>query len=300
MRRLLLTTVFLCLLGLVSETNAQSFEMYEGDTINFTDVEGKKQGYWVIFGRMRSVPGFSAEQKIEEGEYKNSRKQGLWKKYFPNQKLKSEITYKNNRPSGDYTTYYEDPHGVQEQGVWKSNRNTGDFKRYHKNGQVAQEFTFNASGKRDGVQKYYHENGQIEVEVNIKEGKEEGAMKRYYANGDLKEEKNFNGGVLDPASVKTYEPKEPMVAVVEEKAVEEKTTTVNTTDRPNEAVKHIGGVPDGYNKLYNKNRVISQDGYFKNGKLVDGKWYRYNNDGILMRIEIYKKGVYIGDGVIED
>jgi hypothetical protein len=35
-----------------------------------------------------------------------------------------------------------------------------------------------------------------------------------------------------------------------------------------------------------------------NGRLYDGKWYRYNTDGILIRIEIYKGGKFIGLGVI--
>lgn len=301
MRGVLLTTVFIFLLHLNSTASPQTYEMYEGDTINMVDVNSKKQGYWIIFGRMKNVPGFSADQRIEEGEYVNSKKQGLWKKYYPNEQLKSEITYKNNRPSGTYKLFYENGN-VEEEGVWKNNRQTGKFKRYYQSGQVMQDFSFAENGKRNGEQLYYHENGQLEVKVNIVEGKEEGLMQRWYPNGDLKEEKVFNGGVVDPASVKTYEPTQPVVEVEEEKLIPEKTTTVNTTDQPNQGASTapLRGIPDGYNKLYNKNRVISQDGYFKNGKLIDGKWYRYDNNGILIRIEIYKNGVYIGDGVIEE
>jgi antitoxin component YwqK of YwqJK toxin-antitoxin module len=273
-----------------------------GDTINFVDDAGKKQGYWIIFGTDKPTSGYAGDQKVEEGAYLSSRKTGPWKRYYPNDNLKSIINYVNNRPNGDYITYYETGK-IEEEGNWTNNRNTGTFKRFHKNGNVAQDFVFNETGKRDGVQKYYHENGQLEVEVNIAQGKEEGQMRRFYANGDLKEEKFFNGGVLDQASVKTYEPKQPLAAVVEEPDVEARTTEVNTVDVVNpgsKPVKGLRGVPDGYNKLYNKNRAISQDGYFKNGKLLDGKWYRYDDNGILEAIEIYKNGKYIGDGVIED
>ena len=38
----------------------------------------------------------------------------------------------------------------------------------------------------------------------------------------------------------------------------------------------------------------------ENYKLKDGKWYRYNKDGILLKIEVYKKGKYIGDAQIEE
>ncbi|MBL4651402.1 MAG: hypothetical protein JKY53_00855 [Flavobacteriales bacterium] len=52
--------------------------------------------------------------------------------------------------------------------------------------------------------------------------------------------------------------------------------------------------------MYNKNRQISQKGEFRGGRLVDGKWYRYDENGLLNSIEIYKNGKYIGDAQIED
>lgn len=33
---------------------------------------------------------------------------------------------------------------------------------------------------------------------------------------------------------------------------------------------------------------------------MDGKWFKYDENGILIRIEIYKDGRYIGDGVIDE
>jgi antitoxin component YwqK of YwqJK toxin-antitoxin module len=53
---------------------------------------------------------------------------------------------------------------------------------------------------------------------------------------------------------------------------------------------------DGYNKLYNKNDEIWMDGEFKGGKLWEGKLYRYDSDGILLKIEVWKNGKYHSDG----
>ncbi len=277
---------------------SQSVEVNENDTINVTDANGLKQGYWKIFGRMKNLPGYKADQLIEEGNYKNSRKTGLWKKYFPSEKLQSEITYSNNRPSGPYTIYYENGQ-VEEQGNWKSRRNTGDFKRWHKNGNVAQEFKFNETGKRDGVQKYYHENGQIELEVSVKNGKENGDMKRWYANGDLKEEKTFNDGVVDAGSVKTYEPKNAIVAVNEGNDVPDKAAPEVGEDKPNPAQK-VGVVWEGRHTLYNKNKQITKDGIFKRGKLWKGKWHKYDENGIKVSIEMFENGRYIGNAPLEE
>jgi antitoxin component YwqK of YwqJK toxin-antitoxin module len=48
--------------------------------------------------------------------------------------------------------------------------------------------------------------------------------------------------------------------------------------------------------LYNKDGEIWQDGTFKNGVLFDGKVYVYDSDGILLKVKVYKNGVYHSDG----
>lgn len=289
-------SIFL-LAGYEARAEWKSYEIYNGDTINRVDVNNKKQGWWVIFGKTaRKARGFAPEAKVEEGEYSNSRKIGLWKKYWPNENVRSEITYKSGRTNGPFTTYYESGK-IEEKGFWKNNRYTGDFTRYHKNGTPSQQLKFNEDGKRDGEQKFFYENGQEELVFTVKKGIEDGKLTRYYANGDVKEEKVFNNGEVDPASVKNYEPKKPMIEVEEEDVVPVKTAKTDPEDKPNPAVEFV---KDGYNKLVNKNKQISQDGIFKRGKLYTGKWYRYNSDGILLRIEKYRNGYYIGDAPIEE
>jgi antitoxin component YwqK of YwqJK toxin-antitoxin module len=57
---------------------------------------------------------------------------------------------------------------------------------------------------------------------------------------------------------------------------------------------------NGYYKLYNKNMQLSKDGVFKNYKLIDGKDYIYNKDGILISIQVFKNGFYVGDAPLEE
>ncbi|NNC82708.1 MAG: toxin-antitoxin system YwqK family antitoxin [Flavobacteriales bacterium] len=265
------------------------------EATNALDAEGRKTGYWIITGSVRPTKGYAPEQVIEEGNYEANKKTGLWKRYYPNGKLLSEITYANNIPNGPYKTYYET--GIPEEvGNWRFNKNTGDFKRYHPNGNLSQKFTFSENGIRNGQQLYYHENGQVELEVQINNGKEEGTLKRYYANGDLKETKEFNGGKMTEGSIKTYTMKKPEVVVKETPAVPVKRTQVVKNDTPNISVfKQTGN-----NTLYNKDRQISQSGYFKNGRLWNGKWYRYDRNGLLETIEVYKDGKLIGHAPIDE
>jgi antitoxin component YwqK of YwqJK toxin-antitoxin module len=265
------------------------------ENINQIDANGLKTGYWVIKGHMVNSTNYKPDQKIEEGTYVENKRHGLWKKYHTNGKLKSEITYYMNRPKGSYKLYY--PSGVlEEDGNWDDAKNVGEYKRFHPNGKTSQDFHFEPNGLRTGIQKYYYENGNLELEVEIKQGLEQGLMRRYYPNGDLMEEKILENGVVKKGSVKKYEQRSPEVKVVETPAVPLKHSVRNTEDKPNLEVFKF----NGKNTLYNKNRQVTQSGEFRDGRLWNGKWYRYNNDGLLEKIEVYREGTYIGNAPITD
>ena len=51
-------------------------------------------------------------------------------------------------------------------------------------------------------------------------------------------------------------------------------------------------------KTYNENKDIYMDGEFKDAKLWTGKHYIYDENGLLERIEVYKDGKYVGNGVL--
>lgn len=280
----ILLPIFVC-----SISSAQSYTIDKGDTINVIDENNLKQGFWRIFGKMKKLPGYEPEQVVEEGNYESSRKQGLWKNFFPNGKLKSEIAYVNSRPNGTYKTYFENGQ-VEEEGNWENTRNTGGFKRYHENGQTAQQFVFNETGKRDGKQVYFYENGQVMIEADIEAGKEK-FVKEYYEDGSIKAEKSFIDGELDVANTKVYEPKTP---IKEDKDLANAPIKVVKADKNDEVnVGTFNG--NGQHTMYNKDKQLSKVGFFENFKLMDGVFYKYDNNGILIVIEKYKAGRYIGD-----
>ncbi len=268
-----------------------------------TNEGGRRIGYWKVTGADKPTPGFSESAVIEEGEYDAGRKIGVWKTYYPSGKIKNEISYEGGRPKGPYTTYYENGQ-IEEKGNWSLNKNPGKFTRYYSNGQVQQEFNFDETGKRNGEQKYFHENGQLMMIGNWNGGKEDGEVKEYYDNGDLKSVRVFNGGKMDAAASQFKEPTKPEVAPKPEpepvKTTDNKVKTAETVQKA-ESIPNIGYFDgNGQHTLYNKNRQISHKGVFKNGQLLDGKVYRYNRDGILVKIEVYSGGSYVGDGVITD
>ena len=43
---------------------------------------------------------YRSDQKVEEGDYKDNLKEGKWLKYYNNDRVKHELTYQNDLPSG--------------------------------------------------------------------------------------------------------------------------------------------------------------------------------------------------------
>lgn len=288
-----LYTVLLALTLAGQHTLAQA-SVLQQDTINQVDPQGRKQGYWRIEAPKADKPGYTDGQLIEEGRYNAGKRIGTWKRYWPNGKIMSEVNYRSGLPRGEYRIYY--PNGrVEEQGTWDLDRNTGSFKRWHPNGKPAQEFLFDQYGLRDGIQKYFHENGQLAVEVSVKQGREEGSLKRFYANGELEETASFNNGEMDEASRKTFAARKPMADLTPAK--ESKAAPTVGSEESTNAVRFR---ENGFNTLYDKQLRISQTGEFKQGRLWDGRVYRYGGNGVLVRIEVYIDGRYAGDAPITD
>ncbi|MBS1569632.1 MAG: toxin-antitoxin system YwqK family antitoxin [Bacteroidetes bacterium] len=258
------------------------------DTINQVDAQGLKQGWWRLTGPVTDKPEYQVGNLYEEGRYVNSRRSGIWKRFWPNGRTMSEVTYVKGLPKGSYSTFYPDGK-LEEQGSWDMDRNTGTFKRWYSNGNLMQEFVFDPYGTREGVQKYYHENGSLEVSVNIAQGKEEGTLKRYYPNGDLQETAEYHGGDEAAGSFRSYKPKAAMTA--EPLHADAKAAPVKAADeQTNSAVFKV----DGWNTLYDDQHRLSQQGNFRKGRLWQGKVYKYDRNGILRKIEVYVDGKYVG------
>lgn len=300
MNKFLHIFIGICFVGLLQ---AQTFEISGKDTINQIDATGKKQGKWVLYGKHKPGGCYAPDKKAEEGKYQDNRKTGTWLDYFCNGNVRSKLTFVNGRPDG-YAQMFHENGKISEEGNWKNNRWVGNYKLYYDNGQIQHEFVFNASGKRDGPQKYFFENGQIAIEGNFVGGKESGLIKEYYENGDIKAEKNFADGNVDLASIKEYQPKKPIAPKSDSPADNAPVVKVREDERPNEAVKKEGAkgplVLNGEYKLYNKNKQITKDGVFKDSRFMDGKAYMYDENGILLRVAVYKGGVYVGDTQVEN
>ena len=263
----------------------------QDDKINQKDSQGKKQGKWVYFGKDRPEEKYPANGKIEEGPYVDDRKEGIWIKYYSDgvtPKLKGE--FHNNRPEGSYVKFY--PNGkVREMGSFERNLYRDSLKRFHENGLLEYEANYNGTGVEEGKVRYYYPNGQVEYEYQASNGKPSGKAVRYYENGDIKEILYYD----ETGSVAKREEREMVSSAVKltDPGISKESAPKLTANPKTKGSKFQ---PNGYNKVYNANDEIWQDGNFKNGQLWDGKVYEYDRDGILLKVKVYKNGVYHSDG----
>lgn len=200
------------------------------EDINKVDGLGMRQGPWKEFhpnGKVRS-----------EGQYVDDRRQGIFKEYDAQGGLKEMVKYDG---------------GVVDQKAQETL--TVDIKRtFHPNGKVASIGSYSKSGKREGLFKQFDTNGKattatiFQGDVLMAEGgvNELGVMQgpwvEYYASGEKRAEGSYSEGKKE-----------------------------------------------GDWTYYHKSGKVEQKGHFMNG-LAQGEWKWYFDNGSLHREEHYRKG----------
>jgi antitoxin component YwqK of YwqJK toxin-antitoxin module len=261
-------------------------EQEEGE-INKSDEAGKKQGPWIIFGRDKPDKGYPEAGKIEEGPYKDDRKHGTWTKYFKDGTTPKLIgEYSTGRPKGEFTKFHGNGK-VKSEGTYVNGKHQGELNRFYVDGTPSQVKNFNTEGKEEGAQKMYYPNGQVEVEYETKNGIKTGTQIRYTETGEVKQITTYgaDGEIENREDI-----------VVEEVVKEVETGGGGPTPGTNGKMMGKTFDEEGYNKVYNSDEELWMDGKFKVGKFWDGKIYKYDSDGILLKIEIWKNGKYHSDG----
>lgn len=198
----------------------------------------------------------------EQYEQINSIKNGSYKSYFNDGKLKSEGTFLNGLYNGAWIYYYSNGN-VQAKGSFVS----GD-------GTDVSEISGLPRNGRDGFWIFKHDNGKISQESNYLKGKLNGGFKDYNNVGVLTEESFYKNGVLDGKLVKYN----------------------NQAIKISEA-NFINGIAEGEEKIYYDSGKLKIQRSYKQGKL-DGVAKAFYENGNLEELSSYVKG--IEDGVSKD
>jgi len=256
---------------------------------NMHNSSGEKTGKWIFRGKDHPSLEYGDNIKVEEGRFVKGRKEGIWIKYYRDGKTtKLKGHYSNNRPSGFYIRYHKNAK-KQLEANFIQNKYKGVYNRYYSNGKLAYSGNYNNNGEESGLIQFFYKNGNIQTEYSAKNGRPFGKIKNYYRNGSLKSEILLDGDGKKKSAFSYELSVDKPIKVLDQKPIE-----APIVRNPN--THGVGFELFGYNKVYNENDEIWMDGTFKNGKLWDGKLYIYDEDGIIQKVKVFKKGVYHSDG----
>lgn len=268
---------------------AGSFTGYcQIDTLNQRDENGRKQGYWIYYGKDRPESGYPANGKVEEGNYKDDRKNGVWMRYHIDGKtLKLKGQYLNSRPYGSFEMYY--PNGnIRRKGfVTDGNDRYKEYEEYsyYESGTLKEKRTV------DSIFNYFESGCLMTITILSEEDIAKCVIVQYYYD---------SCNVVKDTTIGTIDLCKGIIREQKELALSNSPRAVICYGPPPSVSdpKTVGKPfdPNAYNKVLNNNDEIWQDGEFHQGRLWNGKVYIYDAGGILLKVEVYKNGVYHSDG----
>jgi antitoxin component YwqK of YwqJK toxin-antitoxin module len=120
-------------------------KIFEETVESYADGSAKVVRFFKEDGRDKTLVKeclyYPNHQKYMEGEYKNGKREGVWKSWNENGNLWSEGTFKNGLDEGLRTIYHENGKKFIE-GYYTNGKKTGIWKFYDENGNFVKEENF--------------------------------------------------------------------------------------------------------------------------------------------------------------
>lgn len=175
------------------------FTVMQGQEINISDQDGKKQGRW--------IKNYPNGKVMYDGFFKNDKPEGEFRRYHEEGALKSLLVFTNNGTEAEAKLYY--PNGLTassgkyinqlKEGRWlfysytvkdlliseaeyKGNKLNGLMVNYYPDGKAAEKIMYKDDLKHGECLKYYPD-GTLTLRTNYENGKINGRFEAFYENG---------------------------------------------------------------------------------------------------------------------
>jgi antitoxin component YwqK of YwqJK toxin-antitoxin module len=149
------------------------------DTVNRTDNQGKKTGYWIS----KDPSGL----KVYEGYFREGKPVGRFVRFHANGKTKAEMNY-------------------------STDGNRVDAHLFDADGRLRAEGTY-VKQLKHGLWSFYSEKKNPIYRINYNNGKVHGEALRYDANGALVEQTQWNNNVLNGLQIVFYQDQKPQAKI---------------------------------------------------------------------------------------
>lgn len=193
------------------------------------------------------------------------RKQGFWRKKYPNGKLAYKGYFKDDKPRGIFTRYHEDGTLLAEM-VFNNTGNKAQVKLYYSGGyKVAAEGAY-LNEKKDSTWKYFAPDKRLVFQENYKNGIKHGDYITYYKSGAVYEVIPYVNGEIEGDMRQYY---------------------------PNGQIKTewtlLNGKQNGKIRSYFSDGTVRVEGNYKDG-IKHGIWSIYNMDRKMVKQTQYING----------
>ncbi len=225
-------------------------------------------------GKVEKAYIFRHGKIIAEGIFTDAgEKEGLWKEYYPDGKLKATGAYNKDEHNGLWKFYY--PSGRLEQvGKYKNGVPDSTWRWFYSNGKLLRDENF-YKGLSDGLMTEYSIDGKVRAQGEYIEGKREDHW--FFIEGDSKEEGNYVEGLRNGLWKSYYD-----------------------DGQISFQGKFVDGLPNGKHTWYWENGKTKQEGNYVMGRKM-GEWKKYDKNGMIIISIYYKNGKEIKyDGIETD
>lgn len=200
----------------------------------------------------------------------NGKKQGAWKKYDNEGKLKYEGQFKDGKPYGKFVYYY--PSGkVKTESVFSPDGVIARTKSFSEDSTKLMAAGKYVNEKKDSVWTYYNNAGTVIATEVYNKGIKTGTWKSYYPSGKLLEVKTYKNDLQEGVWEQYFE-------------------SGGIRSKGTYAKDKLNGIAT----YYQGDKLKVAEGRFVNG-LRDGGWIYYTPDGKIEKTEKYSKGQLIGE-----
>ncbi|MFN5371986.1 MAG: toxin-antitoxin system YwqK family antitoxin [Bacteroidia bacterium] len=208
--------------------------------------------------------GLNAQALVNQTDAKG-RKQGLWRKNYPDGIIRYEGSFKDDQPDGIFR-YYTELGKLKMVAFHYDNGKRSRVKGFSEKGGIIS--SGNYIGKeKDSVWTYFDENNVLLSREPWQNGMKHGVEYTYYPNGNLSEEIGWKNGRKDGPWKQYFE-----------------------DGKPRLTASHKEGNRVGKQTYFYANGNVKLMGMYVND-LREGTWIHYEENGALKHTEIYKNGV---------
>jgi len=154
----------------------------QSDTINRTDAQGRKQGYWEKHDAEGNL--------VYQGFFSNNKPVGEMKRYYETGEIKAILKYRKNSETVK-TQFFYDTGEVAAEGLYIGNKKDSIWHYYSYYTGALTSAEMYSNGVKQGMEKKFYPNGKVSEEVEWKDDIKNGIWNQYFEDGTPKLKASF-------------------------------------------------------------------------------------------------------------